>query len=183
MLNIPILLATGRNERKSENVAKFVLSKAVEFGFDSQIVDVRDHMTDRTIPSWQEPGASKKWSEIMNHADGLIIVTPEYNHSFPGELKIVLDQLYKEYEKKPVSICSVSSGIHGGLRVVESLWNVLIELSLVPNPKAINFGDIKNLFDDKGEIKNEKYIEYVENMLNQMDWYAKTLKYGRENFS
>jgi len=183
MLKIPILLATARDERRSENVAKLVLSSAIEYGFDSQIVDVRDHMTDRTIPSWQDPSVSKKWSQIMSAADGLIIVTPEYNHSFPGELKIVLDQLYNEYEKKPVSVCSVSTGLHGGLRVVESLWNVLIELSLVPNPRTINFGDIKNLFDENGNIKNIKYIDYIEKMLEQMEWYAKTLKYGRENFS
>ena len=45
----------------------------------------------------------------MNHADALVIVTPEYNHSFPGLLKHVLDSCLKEYIHKAVGVVGVFS--------------------------------------------------------------------------
>lgn len=61
----------------------------------------------------------------MTRADGLVIVSPEYNHGYPGEMKLMLDQLYKEYNRKPVGICGVSSGALGGARMVEQLRLIL----------------------------------------------------------
>lgn len=118
----------------------------------------------------------------MKRADGLIIVTPEYNHGYPGELKLVLDQLSDEYKKKPVSICAVSSGQFGGARVVEILWNVLIELQLVPVSTSVNFPYVRELFDKNENIRDQKYDKYVSVMLNEIDWFAKTLKLGREKY-
>jgi len=175
---IPILLATGRNERESERVAKYTLEMAQENGFESEIVDVRDHIQDKTIPNWQDPIPSQKWAQIMTRADGLIIVVPEYNHSFPGEFKIVFDQLFDEYKKKPVSICAVSSGGFGGTRVIEQIWNVTLAAGMVPTSYAVHFSKVKELFDKNGEIKDEKKQEYdkrMEKMLQETEWFAKAM--------
>lgn len=180
-LNIPIILGTARKERRSENVANYVLEKAKEYGFDSQIVDVREYMLDQTIPPWQNQSEVKTWNDIADKADGYIIVTPEYNHGYPGELKILLDQAFDEYKKKPVSICGVSTGQFGGSRVIEALWNVLIELWMVPTSISVNFGNIKELFDADGNITNKKFDKYVNKMFKETEWYAKTLRDGKSN--
>ena len=67
----------------------------------------------------------------VERADGLIIVAPEYNHSFPGLLKHVLDTNLKEYIHKAVGVCGVSAGPFGGARMIQSLVPVLRELGLV----------------------------------------------------
>jgi NAD(P)H-dependent FMN reductase len=80
-------------------------------------------------PNAKIPG----FSEVVQKADGLIIVTPEYNHTYPGMLKHVLDLNYKEYLHKAVGVCSVSAGSFGGVRAVEAL---------LPTLKAFGLGTI-----------------------------------------
>ena len=84
--NVPVLLGTARKGRMSENVARFVHQKLTENEkVNSQLVDVRDHNYTVTVPPWGIGGANEnktQWKEIMEKADALIIVTPEYNHLF-----------------------------------------------------------------------------------------------------
>ena len=61
-----------------------------------------------------------KFSDTVARADGLILVVPEYNHSFPGLLKHVLDTNLKEYIHKAAGICGVSAGPFGGARMIQS---------------------------------------------------------------
>lgn len=180
---IPILLGTAREDRSSENVAKFVLSEVEkDEQIETQLVDVRTMDYTATIPPWGKGGADEKptkWKEIMSKADGLIIVTPEYNHGYPGELKLVLDSLYAEYEKKPVALCGVSSGGLGGARVVDHIKQVLIELKMVPIREALYFSNVSKLFDDMGIIQNGTYSERVNKTLVELIWYTKALKVAR----
>lgn len=181
--NIPVLLGTARRGRMSENAARFVHQKLIENeNVDSQLVDVKNHVYTVTTPPWGEGGADKsktKWKEIMEEADALIIVTPEYNHSYPGELKLLLDSLYKEYEKKPVGICGVSAGELGGARVVDHIKQVLIELKMIPIRNSVYFSGVKDLFSESGIIKDASYGERVETMLEELLWYTNALKKGK----
>ncbi len=181
-LKIPILLGTARKDRRSKSVAKYVHRLAVEYGFDTEIVDVRDYMSLQTIPPWQNKGEIKTWAEIMNAADGLIIVSPEYNHGYPGEFKIVFDQLFEEYRRKPVAICSVSDGNWGGTRVIEQLWLVSIAAFLVPTGKYVQFPKVQDLFDASGQIIDHSYDKRVKRLLAEMEWFAKTLQDGRSRY-
>src|SRR5262245_64402571 len=90
------------------------------------------------------------FATAMNRADGLVIVTPEYNHGYPGLLKHVLDTNLKEYIHKAVGICAVSAGGFGGTRVVENLLPVLRELGLVTIFWDGNFSGARGLFDQAG---------------------------------
>lgn len=183
--NIPILLGTARTGRMSENAARFVHQKLIENErINSQFVDVKDHVYTVTTPPWGKGGADEKetlWKEIMEEADALIIVTPEYNHSYPGELKLLLDSLYKEYEKKPVGVCGVSAGGLGGARVVNHIKQVLIELKMIPIRNSVYFSGIKDLFSESGTIKDASYGERVEAMLEELLWYTSALKKEKNN--
>lgn len=111
--------------------------------------------------------------------DGLIIVTSEYNHGYPGELKMILDMAYEEYEHKPVALCGTGGGM-GGVRAVEQLRNVLIELKATSILEAVYFSNIGNLFDAEGKITDPVYHERVQKLLDEIMWYAKALKRARE---
>jgi NAD(P)H-dependent FMN reductase len=116
----------------------------------------------------------------MKKADGLVIVTPEYNHGYPGPLKEMLDALYDEYAKKPVAVCGVSSGGLGGARVVEQIRQVAITLKLVPISEAVYFSNCRELFNEDGSIKDPSYDERCTKMFEELFWYARVLKDGRD---
>ncbi len=110
---IPILLGTARKGRKSEAVAKKLVELVEALGHETELVDVRAAALSATDDTGTSESA-KHWKSIVERCKGFIIVTPEYNHGYPGELKLFLDQLYKEYANKVVRIVSVSNGLWGG---------------------------------------------------------------------
>lgn len=180
-LFIPILLGTARDGRQSEKAAKFVLEEAKQYGqFETQLIDARDFGLSRTDDT-KTLKKSKEFSKTMERADGLIVVSPEYNHGMPGELKMTLDQLYKEYKRKPIGICGVSEGNMGGARMVEQLRLVSIELQMVPIRSTVYFSNVEDIFDEEGKIKDiETYRKRLKVLFDELIWYAKALKIARE---
>jgi len=176
---IPIILGTARQGRQSEKAAKFMLAEAIKFGLESEVVDVRDFRVEATDNTKQLPVA-KKFAEIISRADGLIVVSPEYNHGYPGELKMMLDLLYQEYAGKPLGICGISSGGLGGARMVEQLRQVAIEFHMLPIREALYFSGVEDLFDERGEIKEGSFRERARTFLGELTGYAKKLKNVRE---
>ncbi|MDD5074175.1 MAG: NAD(P)H-dependent oxidoreductase [Candidatus Shapirobacteria bacterium] len=178
---IPLLLGTAREGRESEKVARFVYEIVQERpDIETEFIDVRDYRLTATIPSWVDTEEALRWRDTMRRADGLIIVSPEYNHGYPGELKLVLDQAYPEYNRKPLGICAVSSGMVGGARMTQVLRIAAIELQMVPVRNSVFFRQVKDLFDESGAIQDPSYNEHVTTMLDELVWYANALKSARE---
>ncbi len=174
---IPIVLGTAREGRVSEKVARYVLREAKAYGMNAELVDVRDHLHAETIPSWVKDKRTDAWKKIATKADGFIIVSPEYNHGYPGELKILLDSAYeKEYGGKPVFICGVSNGPFGGARMVEHLNQVLVTVHMVALNAPVYFPKAPELFDDKGEIKDVSYSERLQKSFDKLLRYAEAMK-------
>lgn len=168
-LFIPIVLGTAREERQSEKVASFLFGELKRFdGIESEIIDVKNFMSGATVPSWVPNSRIAHWKESMTRADGLIIVMPEYNHGYPGELKILLDGLYQEYSYKPIGIAAVSAGNFGGARAVENLLPVLIELSMYPLKQSLYFPNVAELFDENGEMKDASYQKRVKEFFEEL---------------
>jgi NAD(P)H-dependent FMN reductase len=181
-LFIPVILGTVRKGRWSEHVAKFVKGELEKHpGVRTELIDIRN------IPiPFDDAGETVKnpeFSATVERADGLVIVTPEYNHGYPGLLKHVLDTNLKEYIHKAVGICGVSSGGFGGTRVIQNLLPVMRELGLVTVFWDANFSMVEKLFDEKGALLKDSYIKSTDKFLKELIWMAKVLRYGRENVS
>lgn len=178
-LYLPVVLGTAREGRESEKAAKFVLGEVQKNPeVETELVDVRDYNIPATDNS-EESATAKKWAEKMDRADGLIVVSPEYNHGYPGELKMFLDMIYGQYARKPVTICGVSAGGLGGARMVEQLRLVFVELHMAPIREAVYFANIGKLFDAAGNIQDPSYAARVDKMTNELIWYAKALQSAR----
>ena len=175
---IPVILGTAREGRFSEKVARFMLAEVQKTGIETELIDVKAHRIIATNNTEDNPQV-KELAPKFDKADGFIIVSPEYNHGYPGELKIVMDMLYDEYARKPVGLCGVSAGGLGGARVVEQLRQFVVELHMVSIREALYFPMIKELFDEKGGIKDNSYKVRVKSFLDELIWYAKTLKSAR----
>ncbi len=183
-LDIVFILGTGRTDRQSEHVAQFVMEEAAKRKkITAELVDVRDHATPFTEPPWQESTVGSWWKKRVAAADGFIIITPEYNHGYPGELKIFLDKAFKEYLHKTVGLCVVSSGGFGGARVYENLLSPLVDYGLTVSKFPMNVSMVEELFQPDGTMK----LEHVEThrkrlttMLDDVIWTAQALKIARE---
>lgn len=113
-LFLPLLLGTPRKARESENVAKWVLARMQgREEIETQFFDVRDFELPRDHYGNEIGEQFPEWRDAIIQADGLVIVTPEYNHGYPGALKSVLDLLLKEYIHKAVAFVGVSAGPWG----------------------------------------------------------------------
>lgn len=122
-----------------------------------------------------------EWRDAMVRADGLVVVTPEYNHGYPGSLKGVLDLLLREYVHKAVAFVGVSAGPWGGTRVIESCVPMVRELGLAVTFSDLNFPKVKDKFDADGNLLDEAYNKRVGDFLDELVWMATTLRWGRDN--
>ncbi len=105
------------------------------------------------------------------------MVSPEYNHGYPGELKMMLDMLYEEYFGKPVGICGVSSGVFGGARMIEHLVATCVRFHMLPTGQVLYFPRVQELFDESGAIKKEAYHRRAKKFLTILAEYAEVLKW------
>ncbi len=177
-LYLPILLGTPRQGRQSEHVAHFLLEEMRKRPeIETELIDVRalKMSLEDAGTQMQDP----EYAQRMARADGLVIVAPEYNHSFPGPLKHALDMCLEEYIHKAVAFCGVSAGPFGGARVIESLVNVVRELGLVATFTDLNFSRVQDAFDENGALTDEKYVGRAAKFINELVWMARVLREGR----
>lgn len=179
-LFIPLILGTAREGRQSENVARFVFEQTKKRAdVETELIDVRE--LPMKLDDAGEQMKDPKFSAAIERCDGLIIVTPEYNHGYPGLLKHALDMNLKEYIHKAVGICGVSAGPFGGARAIEGLLPVMRELGLVAIFEDVNFGNVAKIFDDQGNLLDQNYVRRLDKFLNELVWMARVLRHGREN--
>lgn len=179
-LFIPLILGTARRGRESEKAARLVFDQTKKrAGVETEFIDIRE--LPMKLDDAGEQMKDPKFSATIDRCDGLIIVTPEYNHSFPGLLKHALDMNLKEYIHKAVGICGVSAGTFGGARVIEQLLPVLRELGLVTIFEDVNFGRVGSLFDEHGSLVDQNFVRRIDTFLDELIWMARVLRYGREN--
>jgi NAD(P)H-dependent FMN reductase len=181
-LSIPVILGTPRKGRLSTHAAAFMVSMlARRPGVETELIDVArlPLPVDDAGDAIKDPG----FAACMERADALVIVTPEYNHSFPGLLKHVLDTCLKEYIHKAAGVVGVSGGSFGGTRVIQHCLPVLRELGLVAIFWDVNFGNVGQVFDAEGRLLDEAFVPRADKFINELIWMARTLRYGREHIS
>lgn len=175
---IIVLLGSAREGRQSEKVARFVFNEIKARGdVEAEFIDVKDFLFARTS---EDQPISNAWKEIVNKAHGFVIVSPEYNHSFPGELKILLDSLSEGYDKKPVAICGVSIGKFGGARMIDHIKQVLVHLGMIPITLSVNFPQVGEAFDDKGDVIDQSLKMKVATITDELVWFMSAVSLKQE---
>jgi NAD(P)H-dependent FMN reductase len=181
-ITLAVLAGTTRAQRRSIAVARYVARIAEARGDVAEVlfVDPKDFNFpgDGNDPEGKDPN----YSAIVDKADAFFIVTPEYNHSFPGSLKRMLDSELQLYNHKPVALAGVSDGNWGGTRAVESLVPAIRETGLVVMSWDVFFPYVQNIFDEQGQINDEfaaRYEANVNKLLDELLWFANMLKLAR----
>jgi len=181
-LNIPVILGTTRKGRMSEQAARFMVGQIEKRNrVKTELIDICK--LPMPIDDAGDGIKDAAFSEKMVMADALVIVTPEYNHSFPGLLKHILDSCLKEYIHKAAGIVGVSAGPFGGVRAIQDFLPVIRELGLVNIFWDVNFGNVSSAFDQSGNLLDQAFVARADKFLNELIWMAKTLRYGRDNIA
>lgn len=178
-IKIAVLAGTVRERRRSIHAARFVAETGKQLeGVEIRFADPKDF----NFPGDGEDPESKdpKYTELTDWADAFFIITPEYNHGYPGSLKRMLDSEYSNYFHKAVALAGVSDGNWGGVRAIEALLPVLRTLRLVAISFDVQFPRVNDLFDDNGAIQDASVSERVLKAYEELVWMARALKRSRQ---
>jgi NAD(P)H-dependent FMN reductase len=106
-----------------------------------------------TIPAWGEGGADhapSAWREVVAATDSFVFVLPEYNHSFPGEWKLLIDSLSKDYRGKRAYLVGVSNGTFGGARMMMQVVPILVYLGFSIAPERLYVSKVHETYAEGG---------------------------------
>jgi NAD(P)H-dependent FMN reductase len=182
MPHIVIVSASVREGRNSHRVALFLKKLIEEKNLaTAEIVDLKEYqfpIFQERIMYLKDPGpALLDYSRRINAADGVIIVTPEYNGGYPASLKNAIDVLYPEWQKKPVAISTCSDGDFGGTQVITSLQFTLWKMHVITVPSMFPNPNVDKSYDEQGNPADvrgtEKRALYF---LKELLWFIEAKK-------
>lgn len=186
---MPILLvviASTRPGRVGLPVGQWFTQFAQRHGaFEVRVVD----LFELDLPLMNEPhhprlhdytqNHTKEWSRIVDAADAIVFVMPEYNYSMTAPLKNALDYLYIEWQYKPVGLLSYG-GISGGLRAAQMVKQVVTTLKMMPIPEGVSIPFVHQLVKDGVFQPNELTLQSAQIMLDELVRWEEALRSLRE---
>src|ERR1044071_995307 len=181
-LFIPVLLGTNRKGRNSAHVARWLVGEMQKRDdIETKLFDVCDFRLPQDDYGTALRDSFPEWRDSIIRADGLVVISPEYNHGYPGSLKSVLDLLLREYVHKSVALVGVSAGPWGGTRVIEALVVSCRELGLAVTFTDLNFPFVQKTCDEQGNLLDHAFDKRVKDFLDELVWMSRVLKWGRAN--
>ncbi len=187
-LKIAVILASTRQGRMGEPVARWVERVAKADGsLETLWVDLAQwsfppyaHSSPTKLAEKNYADARERaWVELVANMDGFIVVTPEYNHGYPAALKNALDYAYAGWNRKPVAFVSYG-GSSGGVRAVEQLRQVSVELQMAPIRDEVNIPFVGKALDAQGAPVDEMHHKRLASVLRELNWWATVLRKGRQ---
>lgn len=176
MKKILVILASTRPGRAGEGISNWVIaeSKKYDGNLSFTLIDLKaldlPFLDEPFPPMMGKPYThehSRNWSQLVDHSDGFIIVTPEYNHGYPASLKNALDFLYKEWVGKKVGL--VGYGGSGARESIRQIKEVLSSMKMKPLYTQVGISDIWEAFDDDGKLKIEKIHGDINELFKELE--------------
>lgn len=163
ILQVAVVLASRPTARVGPLVAGWFLDRAAQ----------RPELKLDPVEIADDDGAA--FRDAIAAADAVVIITPEYNHAYPGTLKSAIDGLRQEWFAKPVGFVTYG-GISGGLRAAEQLRLVLAELHTVTIRETVSFAHGERAFGPDGHPRDRGGTEKaVTRFLDVLSWWAYAL--------
>ncbi|WP_030935044.1 NADPH-dependent FMN reductase [Streptomyces sp. NRRL S-646] len=183
-----IIVGSVRDGRFGPAVASWVAEQAgAHGGFDVEVVDLAEVDIPLALPAespkfagdaYPRPAGMAPLTSALEGADAFVVVTPEYNHSYPASLKAAIDWHFTQWTAKPVAFVSYG-GAAGGRHAVLHLENVLTELHAVTIRDGLAFPNYFTAWQD-GRPLDPDAAGYAKTLLEQLAWWAGALRSARE---
>lgn len=191
-MKLAVITGATRPGRATPKQSQWIVKTAQKLD-DTQVehVDLKDYplpffneaISPRYNPDRTPDAAVQKWLDKIGSFDAYVFVTPEYNHSIPGELKNVFDYMTWELKHKPAAVAS--HGTVGGARAAMQLKEVLSEGQAVVIPKFSAVHGMSDIIDDEGNLAAEAAANpygpqgQLDALLEELKWYSDALAAAR----
>jgi len=175
---LAVIVGSNREGRFGPNIAKwFVTQTEARADVEIDLLDIGEIELPVVYGTGGE--AMADFLARIDAADAFVVVTPEYNHSYPAALKQAIDYGKAQWEAKPVGFVSYG-GVSGGLRAVEHLRGVFAELHAVTVRDTVSLHMYFGMFNEDGDlIEPEPVNAAAKTMLDSLNWWALALKRAR----
>jgi NAD(P)H-dependent FMN reductase len=177
-MKIAIISASIRKGRASHRVALYFQNyiKENKLG-EVTMLDLNEYqfpVFEERLKNLLNPSVQTlQFSEEVNTADAVLIVTPEYNGGYPASLKNIVDLLTSEWKRKPIAISTVSSGAFGGSQVITSLLLSLWKQGALVVPAVFPVPTVEKAYTETGEaIDKEATDKRAKKFLEELIWCA-----------
>ena len=174
---LAVITASVRPDRIGHTVTRWFLRHLPEH--TGATVDHIDLATLNLPGHLNGGGDTDAFTKRIDRADAFVVVTPEYNHGYPGPLKTAIDTPYEQWRAKALGFVSYG-GASGGLRAVEQLRNVMAELHVTTMRTGVMIPNVHDAFDEHGELRRPESVESaLAEMVGQLNWWARALGRAR----
>ncbi|MFF8405638.1 NADPH-dependent FMN reductase [Streptomyces sp. NPDC015684] len=185
-LRIAVILGSDRDGRFGPVVAKWFAERVHEHtGTEPDLIDLKEVGLPTALPAFgaQPEGdvavAAAAVRERLRAADAFVVVTPEYNHSYPASVKNLIDWHNPEWHAKPVGFVSYG-GLSGGLRAVEHLRPVFSEVHATTIRDTVSFHNVWSQFDGEGRPTEPEGCNTAAKLLiDRLQWWGVALQEAR----
>lgn len=185
-MKFAVLYGSTRRNRHGIHVARFVVSQLEKRGHDVTLLDAKEldlPMLDLMYKEYDGDAPEKmKWAhDVLEAAEGFVVIGAEYNHSVPPGLKNMLDTFQQEFYYKPAGIVSYSAGPFGGARAAPHYRVILGELGMVTTSVMFSVSSIFKTMGPEGDLtENKDYERRIARFLNELEWYTEGLSRQRQ---
>ncbi|PYC64769.1 NADPH-dependent FMN reductase [Micromonospora arborensis] len=187
-LRVAVIVGSARGGRVGPSVAEwFTRHVGGRTDIELDVVDVADLDLPVAMPGWDGLPAPAPTIQVtlanvsprLAAAEAFVVVTPEYNHSFPAALKNLIDWHYVQWQAKPIGFVSYG-GLGGGLRAVEQLRQVFAELHAMTVRDSVSLhGPWSGLGEDGVPLDTAVCEGAAKSMVDQLVWWGRALRAAR----
>ncbi len=179
-IKLAVVIGSNRHGRFGPVIADWFLAYARgRADLDIEVVDLAEHDLPTALSHRPSAEVREQLAAVtpkLAAADAFVVLTPEYNHSFPAALKNLVDWHFTEWQAKPVGFVSYG-GVSGGLRAVEQLRAVFAELHAVTVRDTVSFHKAHGEFDESGRHRDPAECDAAAKvLLDRLTWWALALK-------
>ncbi len=174
LMRLAVIYGSTREGRICDRVVKWLRKELAGFAqFEIDIIDpLAFSLPAQHLPHHPE---ARRLADRLHRADGFILVTPEYNHSFTASLKFLIDLFAEPWHGKPIAFVCYG-GVSGGLRAVEQLRLVFAELHAVTICDAVSFSSPWRRLDPEGLLQDPgDALRRFARMMRQLQWWTEAL--------
>lgn len=180
MYNITILYGAIRDGRLSIRAAKAVENALHATGkVNVTLIDIKEYnlpvMQQRLKDMEHPPENVVKIGRLLESADGIVFVTPEYNNSYSGAIKNAIDYYTKEWAKKPIGCVCGSNGRQGGLNASNLLQLLILAIGAFPMPYKLLVPELQNALDEVGNPQNDIMAKNLTKFVDEYLWFVEAI--------
>jgi NAD(P)H-dependent FMN reductase len=185
-MKLAVVVVSTREGRVGDVVGRWFQQYAQEHGeFEVELLDLKAV----NLPLLDEPKHplmhdyqfehTKRWSALIEPADAIVFVTPEYDYFVPGALVNAIDYLSQEWRYKPAGFVGYG-GISGGLRAIQAAKPLLTSVKMMPLPESVSIHFVQNNITDGVFTPERKHMDMARLMLDELAKWAAALQPMRQ---